>query len=105
MLPAPGLVRVYYDVRVGSRQILTPTLALATPDADFSPVTMATLVFPDGVSSATVTMAITDDAEPEVEEVFVVELVSVELVEPRSSTFKPRIGQGATPGGVIIGNF
>ena len=43
--------------------------------------------------SASVPVVIFDDTVPEIDEVFLVELMSVELVSPLESTFSPELGK------------
>lgn len=60
---------------------------------DFRSVSGGTVALFDGESSGVISVQLMEDEVPEVDEVFLVNLTRVELVEPRTSTFMPKLGQ------------
>ena len=86
-------MRVIYDIRVGSMETLTSDLQLAAATLDFKAVSNGSVVFGDGQSSGIIMVEIVDDNIPEVDEVFIVQLRRVELIQPQTSTFQPKLGQ------------
>ena len=89
-----GVVRVYYDIKVGSLTALdSSSLILATADFDFRSVARGNIIMYDGDVSAAVPVDILDDSVPEIDESFLVVLTSVELVSPQESTFSPELGK------------
>jgi len=89
-----GVVRVHYDVKVGSLSALdSSSLVLATADYDFRSVTNGHIMMYDGDVSANIPVDILGDSVPEIDESLLVVLTSVELVSPLESTFSPEMGE------------
>ena len=89
-----GVVRVYYDVKMGFPSTLDNMDAiLAIGDFDFRSVVRGDIIMYEGDVSASVPVVIFDDNVPEIDELFLVELTSVELVSPLESTFSPELGK------------
>ena len=88
-----GTVRVFYSIRAGSIAPLTSDLQAAIPYADFLSVTSASVDIADGENMAVIMAQIYNDMLPEVDEVFMVVLDSVELLHPTDSTFVPALGE------------
>lgn len=63
----------------------------ATPNVDFNATTNNSVIIPSGETSANITLAIFDDPNPELSELFDVELEHVELVGQIPS-FPPQLG-------------
>ena len=80
-----GSLRLYYQSEVGNLTSLNPTVgpgqrALAS-ESDIT-AGIQSLLIPEGVTSLLLPVAVVDDNVPEFGEVFVVRLVSVELLDP-----------------------
>ena len=63
----------------------------ATPNVDFNATTNNSVIIPSGETSANITLAIFDDPNPELSELFDVELEHVELVG-QTPAFPPQLG-------------
>ena len=63
----------------------------ATPNVDFNATTNNSVIIPGGETSANITLAIFDDPNPELSELFDVELEHVELVG-QTPAFPPQLG-------------
>ena len=88
-----GTVRVYFDVKGGALRPPDENTVPANPDIDFRAVTGGYVALFDGESSGVITVQLMEDEVPEVDEIFLVNLTRVELVEPKTSTFKPKLGE------------
>ena len=62
------------------------------PNVDYNATTNSSIVIPSGDDSANITIAIPDDLNPELGEVFDVILEHVELVGQSSSALPPQLG-------------
>ncbi|KAH3717908.1 hypothetical protein DPMN_060704 [Dreissena polymorpha] len=88
---AIGAIRVEYEITNGSVSLPTSELVYATPNTDFV-AEKKFIDFANGVSSAAINVTIMDDETPEVDEVFVVRLLSVVLINQQSSGEPPVLG-------------
>ncbi|XP_072038274.1 adhesion G-protein coupled receptor V1-like [Amphiura filiformis] len=98
-----GVVRVYYDIMAGALNTdNTEDTDQAIEGQDFV-AGSSFLEFADGVSVQTIPITIQEDEIPELNEVFLVNLTSVELVDPPNSNTPPRLGTVRTISEVTIG--
>ncbi|XP_052793587.1 adhesion G-protein coupled receptor V1-like [Mya arenaria] len=98
---AIGNIRVEYEITAGSLSQTNDELIYASANEDFAAErTFVDLV--EGVSSAAITVTIMEDEIPEVDEVFVVRLLSVTLINEQASGEPPVLGSTGTVSQVII---
>ncbi|XP_061172919.1 adhesion G-protein coupled receptor V1-like [Saccostrea echinata] len=99
---AIGTVRVSYSISQGSVTPLSEELSAATPTEDFTAV-QGYVDIPDQNVSVTISAQIVDDAQPEVDEVFIVSLTGVTLMNSTdTSSMPPRLGNKGTVSQIII---
>lgn len=91
-----------YQVVQGALSTLSADLSLASPGLDF--ISRSSFVnMSDGITSISISVIIINDDLPEVEEVFLVRLVSVTLVGSALNTFPPRLSSNGTVAEIKIG--
>ena len=79
-------------VKHGSLRPVGNMVEAATPGIDFHAEVSHVTVY-NGETSASISVDIIEDEEPEIDEVFLVEITSVELVTNGNSSYLPRIGR------------
>ncbi|KAL4228132.1 hypothetical protein ACF0H5_013567 [Mactra antiquata] len=98
---AIGLIRIDYEIVHGSISLTNDELVYASESVDF--VTERKFIdMDDGLASTSITVTILEDEEPEVDEVFIVRLLSVSLVNQVASSDPPVLGSSGTVSQVII---
>ena len=86
-----GDVRVNYEVKVGSISPQTTDLRAALAN-DFAAVAADYVTVADGQSSGIIPVVIFEDDQPEVDEVLLATITSVELLGQSSGNFLPKLG-------------
>ncbi|XP_033109462.1 adhesion G-protein coupled receptor V1-like [Anneissia japonica] len=98
-----GAVRVFYEVLEGSLTLNPlPSLNQALFGQDFSNG-IEYIDFGDGVGDMAITVQILQDEIPELDEKFLVNLTSVELLDPSTTNTPPALDQVGTIAEVTIG--
>lgn len=87
-----GSVQVFYLVGLGSLAALDGNTILAKPNVSFIPVAQASQTFRNGENQSQISVNIMDDGYPRPNQVFLVNLTQVQLLQPASSAFVPRLG-------------
>ena len=85
-------IRVEYEVTQGSVSVTNEELVLADPNVDFV-TKQQTVDLDTGITSVTIEIEILPDDIPEVDEVFIVRLLSVSLVNSPPTTLPPILGK------------
>ncbi|XP_076465116.1 adhesion G-protein coupled receptor V1-like isoform X2 [Babylonia areolata] len=99
---AIGTVRVTYQVVEGAISELNANLRRASQGQDFRSVTSGSVSIPGGFTSATISVAIVNDMNPEIDEVFLVRLLSVSLVGSGDEASPPVLAASGTEAEVKI---
>ena len=87
-----GAIRIHYQASSGSLQSLAADQRLASPGSDFIGGNQS-IVIPDGEGAGQIPVWILNDALPELEEVFLVNITGVELVNASGAgNTLPRLG-------------
>uniref|UniRef100_A0A4X2LMN9 Adhesion G-protein coupled receptor V1 n=1 Tax=Vombatus ursinus TaxID=29139 RepID=A0A4X2LMN9_VOMUR len=87
-----GIINVTYATVPGMLSLKNQTDGnLATPGVDFTSV-VGSLILREGETSAAINITILEDDIPELEEYFLVNLTSVELIMAPLTSFPPRLG-------------
>lgn len=81
-----------FEITGGSISLTNEELVYATASEDFI-AERKFIDLADGVSSASIAVTILEDDEPEVDEVFIVRLLSVSLVNEETSAEPPVLGK------------
>ena len=84
-------MRVYYVVEEGF--ITSSATVKALEGKDFTSEDSGIVTLYDGETTGTITVPILEDELPEVDEVFIIRLLRLELLSPLGSTFTPRLGE------------
>ncbi|KAK7486836.1 hypothetical protein BaRGS_00021983 [Batillaria attramentaria] len=100
---AIGRVQVLYQVIQGTLSALTADLSLAVPGQDFVAVSSGTIELADGATSGTIPVTIINDLIAEIDELFLVQLMSVTLVGSVDDMSPPRLASNGTIAEVTIG--
>lgn len=87
-----GSVQVFYSVGPGSLDSLDGNTILAKPNVSFIPVAQVSQTFRNGENQSEILVSILDDGYPRPNQVFLVNLTKVQLLQPTSSAFVPRLG-------------
>ena len=88
-----GNIRVSYTINQGTLRPLSEVLELATPLTDFQSIVEASITLLDGQSSGIIGVQIYEDAHPEVDEIFLVTLDSLQLISDHDGNFEPSLGR------------
>nr|XP_006812422.1 PREDICTED: G protein coupled receptor 98-like protein isoform X1 [Saccoglossus kowalevskii] len=96
-----GYVRIFYEIRAGSINPLTPYDNIASSNTDFIPHT-GYIDFTDGIVNQPIQVQILEDTIPELDEVFLVNLTSVMLMSTPTTDTPPKLGPADTLAQVTI---
>ncbi|XP_074651665.1 adhesion G-protein coupled receptor V1-like [Tubulanus polymorphus] len=96
-----GAVLVNFTVKQGNVTALNSEQELATAGKDFLDYGSG-VVIRDGSTSATMKVYILDDSIPEVDEVFIVQLLNVSLIQPKISPLQPALASSGTTAEILI---
>jgi G-protein coupled receptor 98 len=99
-----GTIRVNFTALAGSiSPVQKDTLALATSNQDFI-VKPDSILMGDGVKSAGISVNILEDTDAEVDEAFLVNLTSVELIGSLNNTILPKLAANSLAEVIVSSN-
>ncbi|XP_058512174.1 adhesion G-protein coupled receptor V1 [Ochotona princeps] len=96
-----GVINITYATVPGLLSLKNQTGHLAEPEVDFVPV-VAYLILEEGETAAAINITILEDDMPELEEYFLVNLTSVELIMAPLTSFPPRLDSEGLTAEIVI---